>query len=407
MSLLDKASLVITPNATKESKLYSVIPSDGSGDMTVVRATTATRVNSNGLIESVASNVPRIDYTDSTCPSILIEGQRTNLVTYSEQFDNASWNKSNSTINANSIISPDGTQNASKLVEDTANSSHYFRSDFTIVTSGSSYTYSIFAKKAERNFILLFDSYINSGYWFNLDTGIVGSKYGTGAVTAKIENYVNGWYRCSITFTAHSGGYALLFNNVTNADNVNAYTGDGISGLFIWGAQLEQGSYPTSYIPTVASAVTRNADVISKTGISDLIGQTEGVIYGEFTTSSFLAIDQYFFMVSDGTTTNTIYLGFYSNILIARIIDSSNLVCNINVSLATNTTYKIAFAYKANDCKLYINGVDSGTDTSATIPNTTKFGMNEGDSTGSYKVAKSLLFKTRLTNEELATLTTL
>jgi hypothetical protein len=155
----------------------------------------------------------------------------------------------------------------------------------------------------------------------------------------------------------------------------------------------------------LGASVTRVADAASKTGISSLIGQTEGTLFAEFTTSGLPATDQYFFNLSDGTTTNIIYLGFYSTIFVARVIDAGSLGCNINVGLAENTTYKIAFAYKANDCKLYINGVDSGTDTSVIIPAVSQFGMNEINLTAAYKVNQALLFKTRLTNSQLAELT--
>lgn len=151
MSLLDTASLVVTPNGTKASKLYSVVPSSGAGDLSVTRATTATRVNSSGLIESVASNVPRLDYTNGSCPSILVEPQRTNLTLYSEQFDNSDWSKGNITITANAINSPSGILNADKIVENTANSGHYVE---TVIptTSGQLYTATVYLKK--RNVIL-------------------------------------------------------------------------------------------------------------------------------------------------------------------------------------------------------------------------------------------------------------
>ena len=116
MSLFESASLVVTPNGTKASKLYAIKPTDGSGDLSVTRATTATRVNSAGLIESVASNVPRLDYTNSTCPSILVEPQRTNISLRSQEFDNAYWVPQNVTLTTNNTISPNGTLDADAVV---------------------------------------------------------------------------------------------------------------------------------------------------------------------------------------------------------------------------------------------------------------------------------------------------
>ena len=411
-SLLEQASLVVTPNGTKASKLYSVKPTDGSGDMTVVRATTATRVNSNGLIESVASNVPRIDYTDSTCPSVLVEPQRTNLFTYSEQFDNASWIKSNSTINANSIISPDGSLTADKLIEDTSNSSHYFRSDFTLVNSGNLYTYSIFAKKAERNFILIFDSYVNSGYWFDLDTGVVGSKYGAGTITANIKNFGNGWYKCSITFTADSSGYALLFNNVSNADNVNSYLGNGTSGIYFWGAQLEAGANATSYIPTTTATVTRNADVISKTGISSLIGQTEGTLFSNFYYKGQAkgATQLYPFYIGQGTYENSITIGIYEDKLLCRVFVSGTAQNGFTSSDLSIGNHKVAFVYANNNLKLFLDGVLIATDTSATIPTCNQIYIGSSGTSvdpQTINVNNNMLFKTVLTDQQCIDLTTI
>ena len=119
MSLLDKASLIVTPNGYKASKLYSIVPSNGAGDMDVTRATTATRVNPNGLIESVAIDVPRIDYLNSTCPSILLEPQKTNVQTWSEDFSNAVYIKVGASVSSNAIVAPDGTTTGDKLIEDT------------------------------------------------------------------------------------------------------------------------------------------------------------------------------------------------------------------------------------------------------------------------------------------------
>jgi len=151
MSLLEKASLVLTPNAYKASKLYSVVPSSGLGDMTVTRATTATRVNSLGLIESVASNVPRLNYdVAGGCPSILLEPQRTNLLTYSEDFINAVWVKSAiagasmPVVTADDTISPDGSLDADKVV-------------FSAVTVGQ-------ASLLNRPFTALASSYDTSFY---------------------------------------------------------------------------------------------------------------------------------------------------------------------------------------------------------------------------------------------------
>jgi hypothetical protein len=149
------------------------------------------------------------------------------------------------------------------------------------------------------------------------------------------------------------------------------------------------------------------ADACSKTGISSLIGQTEGTLFADFLTGGLPSIDQYYMNISDGSTSNIIYIGFYANILVARIIDAGSLIVNINVGLATNTRYKVGFAYKANDCVLYINGSNSGSDTSTTVPATSKLSFNDFSNEACYQLNESVLFKTRLTNAELASITSL
>ena len=222
MSLLNKASLVVTPNAYKESKLYSVIPSDGSGDMDVVRATTATRVNSAGLIEVV----PR------------------NLLTYSNDFTNVIWVKNSCTISANSIISPDGTTNASKLVEGTANDSHHI---YQNVLSNGQNTFTFYAKAGERKFVYAYADNVAQGKCFDLENGILGVNIIAAPLNSTITSVGNGWYRCSITISMTSTALRI---GVCSANGTFSYLGNGTSGIYIYGAQLDQNSTATEYFPT-------------------------------------------------------------------------------------------------------------------------------------------------------------
>jgi len=412
MSLLDTASLVVTPNGTKASKLYSVVPSSGAGDLSVTRATTATRVNSSGLIESVASNVPRLDYTNGSCPSILVEPQRTNMLSFSEQFENSFWTKGNSTITVNAINSPSGTLTADKLVENTANNGHY--AETVIATSaGQTYTLTVFLKKAERNFAYI-GAYTNESkqVYVNLTTGAVTTTAGT-ILNYNVQSLVNGWFRVSLTFTATTEVYPFFgaSNNGTNF----SYTGDGTSGIYIWGAQLEAGSYATSYIPTTSASVTRNADVISKTGISSLIGQTEGTLFLDFvfktppsTTDGQLAISS-----SSASDRVIIWNNFTLNTLALQIrANGSNVISNVSLgSFVDGTRYKIAIAYKSGSTSAYVNG-------SQIISNSSTFTFSSSVADfilGSYEIGYqghqknnlSALWKTRLTNTQLAQLTTI
>ena len=413
MSLFESASLVVTPNGTKASKLYAIKPTDGSGDLTVTRATTARRVNSAGLISSVANNVPRLDYLNSTCPSVLVEPQRTNVQTYSEDFSNAIYLQIGVTVTTNAIIAPDGNTTADKIVEDTSTGLHTIDILNPPVAAGS-YTVSVFVKAAERTKFQILGFFALTGN-VTFDLTAVTATTTAPALNGKIENYGNGWFRCSATFTDLTGvGAQILFNILNNAGS-NSYTGTAGSGLYLWGAQLEAGSYSTSYIPTTTASVTRNADVINKTGITDLIGQTEGTLYTEIKVNKLIgAASRYIFHLSDGTANNRIYIAFSgaaSNVLRARIFSGGTLQCSINTSAITTTgTYKLALAYKNNDIVFYVNGVQIGTDIVATIPTCSRVDLGQntaGTSQLSDNISLSTLFKTRLTNVQLAELTTI
>jgi hypothetical protein len=390
MSLLDKASLILTPNAYKASKLYSIIPSNGNGDMTVVRNTSATRDNSSGLVELVGNNVPRLEYEASgSCPTILLEPQRTNLALYSEQFENSLWVKVGSaTISQNTTISPDGTLDADTLSNADGlawSSGNVLQGAFPTLAL-TTYTFSIYVKS-------LGSTTFSIGLR-NQSTGII--------VSSNIVPTSN-WQRISVTQTT------------TVNTSIGLLIGNTNGNVAIWGAQLEVGAYITSYIPTTTTALTRNADVISKTGISDLIGQTEGTIYAEIKVNKLIGTaSRYIFHISDGTANNRIYIAFSgssSNVLRGRIFNGGTLQCSIDTSTITTTgTYKLALAYKNNDIVFYVNGVQIGVDTSATIPTCSivDIGHNyAGASQLSDGISNANIFKTRLTNTELQSLTTL
>lgn len=270
MSTYTDASLIVTPNAKKAGKLYAL----KGADLDVVRATTATYVGSDGLIKTALANEPRFDYTNGSCPSILVEPQRTNLLLRSEEFDNATWTKTNSTITANATTSPTGTITADKLVENNTNSSHYVLQSTGSLVIGNTYFVSVYLKAGERNRGRLRVSGASAiEIAFNLQDGTVSVANGI------IQNMGNGWYKVGFSFVANDTTMITVIN-LSNSTTGNSgfnytYLGDNTSGLYVWGAQLEAGSNATSYIPTVASTVTRNADVISKTGLSGITSITE------------------------------------------------------------------------------------------------------------------------------------
>jgi hypothetical protein len=245
--------------------------------VTFSRASTGTFVGSNGLIQTAASGAARFDHNPATGESLglLAEEARTNLVTYSEQFDNAAWGKNQITITANSATAPDGTITADTFAGNGANNGHYME---TTGAAGAK-TISVFAKANTNNFVqLLFSGSVSSWANFNVSTGVVGS-IGT-LCSASIQQFANGWYRC-ILATTDSGAGAPTFSIVTSATSGRVQSNTLSTSVYLWGCQSELGTFPTSYIPTVASTVTRAADVASMTGtnFSSWYRQDQGTIY--------------------------------------------------------------------------------------------------------------------------------
>jgi hypothetical protein len=563
MSLLDTASLIVTPNAYKEGKLYSVIPSDGSGDLSVTRATTATRVNSAGLVELVPYNlltyseqldnsnwvkgdatisansaiapngkntadkfiansnntahffyqsvptgsctfsiyakaaeetvfsmwlndfsknavfdlstgtvvlsnvssanitdvgngwyrceaydttstsfvgvfgrnatayigngvngmffwgaqavegttakpyqrtetrlnIPRLDYSNGSCPSLLVEPQRTNLCTYSEDFTNVVWGKFLTTITPNTTISPSGIQNADTFETSSNSSGVLFINSF--VTSGDK-TFSIYAKKGSNDILDMgFTDVTDFTARFNLSSGTLVSQ--TSGLTSTITSVGNDWYRLTVSKNISALGSIFLINLTPSINKT----------MFLWGAQLEAGAYPTSYIPTTSASVTRNADAISKTGISSLIGQTEGTIFWEGQVNGFGLYPQLFDLNAGGNKYIQIYNDIISgNPTIGIYVQNVSLLLN-NPNIATiafNTNFKFALGYKANDYVVYLNGTQVFSNTTIGVPPTSNFGLGDVEQTASTSkknVKATAIWKTRLTNAQLAQLTTI
>ena len=405
----DLASLVVVPSGYKASKVYAQKPLTTDGQLAFSRASTATRVNASGLIETVSSNVPRLDYLGSTCPKLQLEPQRTNSVTFSEQTDNAAWTKSDTTITANAVTSPSGYQDADKLIANTTNASHFIQQNFT-PSSATSYTLSTYAKAGEYNFIGLQIAFggINAYASYNLSTGVVFQS--GGGATATIQNAGNGWYRCFITATTISAAASVFNVRIENDGSLNNFVGNNVNGIYTWGAQLEAGAYATSYIPTLGAAVTRGADAASKTGISSLIGQTEGTLFVEFNATG-LAPSNARINLSDETNANWVFISIESNIL-RGFVRANAVTVFSDETISPTSNNKVAVAYKSGSIALYINGVQILTSASTFTFSSplVQFGTNLGASnqiSDAIVVNQSLLFKTRLTNAQLAELTTI
>ena len=345
------------------------------------------------------ANTARLDYLGSTCPRLLLEPQRTNLVTYSEQFNNAAWVKSGNgvgvtpVVTANNGISPDGYQNADKI-------------DLSLgggtTSSDWSWVYQTFTVTANQPQAI-------SIYLRAATAGDVGKVITLGLISYVEHTLTADWTRVKINQTIGStASYSIGFR--LRGTEGTAST----ASLYAWGAQLEQNAaYSSSYIPTLAASATRGADACSKTGISSLIGQTEGVLFVDAVlTHSAGAANEYLAQVNASANNRVlIYRQNSTNKLGAILISGGTVIYSVLTSGAITSTAKVAFAYKSGDFAFYVNGTQVGTSsaTYTTPPSMGSFDLdsNGGAENGFYSYNQALLFKTRLTNAELATLTTL
>ena len=246
--------------------------------ITFTRASTGTYVGADGLIKTAAVNEARFDHdSDGNSLGLLIEESRTNRILYSSNVGNASYyTLSNATAAFNTNLAPDGTFTATKLISGTASNTASYAQTGGIFLGESSVTVTIFAKAAGHNYLgIQGGEFAPSGIIYNLSNGTIASN--PNSRPADIVAYPNGWYRCRFGGYHYSSTYNWKFYTTSSSSSF-VITGDGSSGIYIWGAQLEQGSFPTSYIPTTSSTVTRSADVASMTGtnFSSWYNQSEG-----------------------------------------------------------------------------------------------------------------------------------
>jgi hypothetical protein len=340
----------------------------------------------------------------------LLEPQRTNLALYSEQFDNAYWTKLNITITANNAVAPDGTSSADRFVLTSVSpAAQTVSRQIAIVSSTTTITFSTFVKYVDKQYIQLVFSGGFSSQFANFDL-INGTVTAGTYVSANVQSYANGWYRISITTTGLTTNVLPFIWSIDTALAGRAAdsTSTGTNSYLIWGAQIEAGAYATSYIPTLAASVTRVADDASKTGISSLIGQTEGTLFLEFDFTN-IGGTQVIFSIHDSLNNKRLELWADFNTLNGFIGGSVNI--SIGSLSISNGRHKAAIAYKqSGEQAFYVDGVQVGTSATAyTIAALTALRYDYWN-TGFPPVVgvrQTLLFKTRLTNAQLAELTTL
>ena len=352
--------------------------------------------------------IPRIDFTDDVNGHLLLEPQRTNLITYSEDFSDNSWGNADVTVSSNAIISPDGELNADEIIEGVGSAQHRVYKSISGLSAVETYTISVYVKKSVgERFVELNTTGIR--IYFDLDNiSVKTSHTGTGT----IESVGNGWLKCSATgiigLTSATVFFALCNTGLLASET---YTGDGTSGVYIYGASLEQGSYATSYIPTYGSVQTRLGETCTNSGSAQDFNSEEGVLYFE---GSALA---------DGTNQRWISLGSGSNANRVSILfnATSRINCSVrasssavydaffNIGSQTNHT-KAAIRYKNNDFAFFVNGVKVNSQLSGTLSFNSplsELAFDSADSGSPFygKVRSVKYFPTALGDSKLITLT--
>jgi hypothetical protein len=390
----------------------------GQNLVTFTRASSGTFVDSDGVLQTAVTDAPRFDHNPTTGESLglLVEEQRTNLLLQSNQFD-TTWTNSNSSETASAGTAPDGTNTAWELKDtlDTISTAHGLTQTISF-TTGVAYTFTCWMKAGtltQGGFVLpsaAFTTAINCRV--NLVTGAVLSS--SAALATSTTLYANGWIRVTATATATATASGTV--SLRPMDGAASYIGTGSGTILIWGAQLEAGAFPTSYIPTTTATVTRSADVASITGasFSSWYRQDEGTYYGSFLTPYVApaTVGQALFSVNDGTANNRNFLSKRAN------ADASTRWSNnktggidtafINIGTWTANPLQAALVYKENDYAGSLSGAAVGTDATvnlATNLNIIELGANLSSSYLNGTIKRLTYWPTRLSNTTLQQVT--
>jgi hypothetical protein len=391
------------------------------------RLSTASYFNSEGILVTAISNQPRLDHDPNSGENLglLLEENRTNVLSFSEQFENSYWTKSSVTITEDAATSPDGTSNADLMLEEATLAAHQLVRSETINSETANFTASIFVKPAGRNkgslTINSSNNYFTTDFDLSQTTTSVSSS-GTGAaVSSKIVSLINGWYRVIVTGKTGQNGETSFILRL-NDDTVNlSYLGDNTKGMYVWGAQLEEGSFATSYIKTTTTAYTREDDVALLAGVnfSDWFNSIEGSFYWEGKLLGLSSNNQAALSISDGTVDEkiTVFANFKptsadNKISRAVVTDDSvdAVILNSPASLdnaVIDTNYRLSFGYKLNDFSLSLNSNADSTAITGTIPAVDRINIGSnhtGANTLNGHISRLYYWKTKQPEWAIATL---
>ena len=380
-------SIAVIPSGYKggvsgvDGTVYSVLPTNGDADLDFTRNCVATRVNQNGLIEEVGLNVPRLDYSDGGCPSLLLEPQITNLLAFSEDFTQSDWAKTNCAVSSTTNIQPSGINGGYKLTY-TSDTGDLF--DFVSVSSGVVHTFSAWVKSSQN--------------------GVINMSRANQPADGSNINVTTDWQRFEVQITPTSSTDGVAFRRLSASD---------LDSIEVWGVQLEEGSYATSYIPTNGATATRFKDEASKDNLESYINSSEGVLYAEINVGNIADFSRYL-SISDGGTSNRVILGVGGGAtkIVSFVSGGGSSINIISSTIDLTQNQKIAVKWKQNEFKLFVNGVleDSNTTNFSLPTNMDSLNYSAGDSSSSplYGKTKDLrVYNEALTDAELIELTTI
>jgi hypothetical protein len=366
------------------------------------RTSIGTRVNKDGLIETMGQDIARIDYSDSADGVLLLEPQRTNVLLQSNQFD-TTWTNSNASVTSGQSGIYNTTDAWKLEATGGSGSQHIVQS---IVTSGSS-TYSIYVKAGTTDWVALRVTGSPTSYlvWFDLTNGLVGENQN--AIKTSIKLVGNGWYHCCIEINSTTDNVFVYLATGSGLANLNTTVGDNI---YIQNAQLEAGSYPTSYIPTSGSTVTRAAETCNNSGNSEVFNDSEGVLMFQGSALDSESTNK-MITISNGSSSTRILIRYVGTTLLSqlRISGANQYEFSYNPTNIKDN-FKIALKYKANDFSFFVNGfeLDSSNSGSTFSDGTlTELAFDDGGGANDFygKTKEVGYYDTALTDLELETLT--
>jgi hypothetical protein len=367
----DIASLILTPNAYKVSKIYTIKPTDGSGDLVFTRASNAMRRNTSLLWETVSNNIPRLQFPLTGCPFWLFEPQKTKLTTRSNDFASADWTKTRITPSTSSDSSPFQSVLAKRLTVNAAGTVRCLQI-LTGLTAGNNYVYQCWVKKENidvcSTIISNSGESVNAFITYTFSTNLFsGTAPGSNYLVSRMAEVLNdGWVLLTFVLVIPTGQTTLRYSAMMPVNN--SLTGVLNDSLLVAQIEVEEGTVATSPLITTNTTLTRVDDSFSKSGISSQIGQVAGAFYFD---AVFPALgSNYLISINDGSTNNRIIIGAIAtgNALTAQHVSGgvTQAVISTAFSFVPGTRYKMCAVYDSNYFALFVNGVKIGEDLSVT-----------------------------------------